>query len=191
VGPVLSPDYPIETERLSLRPFRADDFEALHRIHSEPLVTEHLYWYPRDERKVREVLEQKIDGAEIRERGKGLTMAVELRDSPGAIGDVDLFWTSPEHRQGEVGYVFDPAHHGKGYATEAVAVLLELGFDGLGLHRITGRLDARNEASARVLEKNGMRREAHLVENELVKGVWTDELIYAILEREWRARADG
>jgi len=65
--------------------------------------------------------------------------------------------------------------------------MLRLGFEGLGLHRITGRLDGRNAASARVLERLGMRREAHLVENELVKGEWTDEVVYAMLDREWRA----
>ena len=65
--------------------------------------------------------------------------------------------------------------------------MLRIGFEELGLHRIAGRLDARNEASARVLERLGMRREAHLVENEFVKGEWTDELVYAMLEQEWRA----
>ena len=95
---------------------------------------------------------------------------------------------SKEHEQGEVGYVFDTAYHGRGYATEAVGALLRLGFEGLGLHRIAGHLDARNTASARVLERAGLRREAHLVENEFVKGEWTDELIYGILRREWAAR---
>jgi RimJ/RimL family protein N-acetyltransferase len=66
--------------------------------------------------------------------------------------------------------------------------MLALGFEGLGLHRIAGRLDGRNVASARVLERLGMRREAHLVENERVKGEWTDEVVYALLAREWVTR---
>ena len=52
-----------------------------------------------------------------------------------------------------------------------------------------GRLEPRNAPSAKVLERLGMRLEAHLVENEWVKGEWQSELVYAILEREWRARA--
>ncbi|HYH88211.1 MAG TPA: GNAT family N-acetyltransferase [Solirubrobacteraceae bacterium] len=60
-------------------------------------------------------------------------------------------------------------------------------FESYGLHRVSGRLEARNVASARVLERLGMRREAHLVENEWVKGEWQSELVYALLEREWRA----
>jgi RimJ/RimL family protein N-acetyltransferase len=55
------------------------------------------------------------------------------------------------------------------------------------MHRVIGRLEARNDASARLLEKLGMRREAHLVENEWVKGEWQSELVYAILAEEWRA----
>jgi RimJ/RimL family protein N-acetyltransferase len=65
--------------------------------------------------------------------------------------------------------------------------MLRLGFVELGLHRIIGQCDARNTASARVMERLGMRREAHLIANEFVKGEWTDELIYAMLDREWKA----
>ncbi len=97
-----------------------------------------------------------------------------------------LFWCG--EGQAEVGYVLTPAHYGHGYATEAVGVLLRLGFEDLGLHRIAARCDARNTASARVMERAGLRREAHLVQSEFVKGGWTDELIYAILRREWQAR---
>ncbi len=66
-------------------------------------------------------------------------------------------------------------------------MLLSLGFEEMKLHRIVGRCDARNTASARLLERLGMRREAHLVQNEWVKGEWTDELIFAMLDGEWAA----
>ena len=78
--------------------------------------------------------------------------------------------------------------YSRGLATEAAVALLRLGFEGLGLHRITGHLDARNIASARVLERAGLAREAHLVENEFVKGEWSDELVYAMLRSEWEVR---
>ena len=76
-------------------------------------------------------------------------------------------------------------HQGNGYATEAARPLLDWAFGDLALHRVIGRTEARNTGSARVLEKLGMRREAHLVENEWVKGEWQSELVYAILDREW------
>ena len=117
-----------------------------------------------------------------------LLLAVIVRDSGAAVGHVTLELASREHWQGEIGYVVHPDHHGRGYATEAATLMLRLGFEHLHLHRIVGRLDARNVASARVLERLGMRREAHLRENELIKGVWCDELVYAMLATEWEAR---
>jgi RimJ/RimL family protein N-acetyltransferase len=91
----------------------------------------------------------------------------------------------PEHGSVEVGFSFLPAHQGNGYATEAARALVDWAF-GVGHHRVYGRLEVRNTASARVLEKLGMRREAHLVENEWIKGEWQSEFVYAILDREWQ-----
>jgi RimJ/RimL family protein N-acetyltransferase len=90
-----------------------------------------------------------------------------------------------EHRSIELGFSFAPAHQRNGYATEAARALVDWAFS-IGFHRVYGRTEARNVASARVLEKLGMRQEGHLVENEWVKGEWQSELVYAILDREWR-----
>ncbi len=185
---MLKPSYPIRTDRLILRPYTPADLDGLYAIHRLPQVARYLYWEPRDREQTREALERKIGETALLEEGQSLTLAVELAATGELLGDVLLIWHSRSQRAGEIGYVFHPGHHGRGYATEAGRVMLELGFDGLGLHRIVGRLDARNEASARVLEKLGMRREAHFVDNEIVKGEWTSELVYAVLRREWRAR---
>ena len=104
------------------------------------------------------------------------------------VGDISFFLTSAEHRQGEIGFIVHPDHQGRGYASEATRALLELGFGTFGLHRVVGRAEARNVASARVLEKPGMRLEAHLVENELVKGEWQSELVYAVRQSQSRRR---
>lgn len=184
---MLRPDYPIKTERLILRPYTPADLEDLFDIQSRSQVTRYLYWEPRDRRETREVLERKIRASVLGVEGEGLQLAVELPESGKVIGDVVLIWKSRAHRQGEVGYVFHPDHGGHGYATEAAREMLRLGFEELGLHRIAGRIDGRNTASARVLERLGMRREAHFVQNEMVKGEWTDEIVYAMLADEWRA----
>ena len=133
------------------------------------------------------MLAEKQQRTAIEKEGDPINLAGVLADSGELVGDFTLWMTSEKHRQGEVGYILHPAHGGHGYATEGARALLRLGFEELRLHRICGRLDGRNTASARVLERVGMRREAHLVENEHVKGQWTDEVIYAMLAREWRA----
>ncbi|MFC8619562.1 GNAT family N-acetyltransferase [Micromonospora purpureochromogenes] len=184
---MLVPDLPVRTARLDLRLFTADDFDALHAYQSRPDVTRYLYFGPNDEAASREALARKRARVALREPGDVLNLAMVRRETGEVVGDVLLTWTSAEHRQGEIGYVLHPDHAGRGYATEASREMLRLGFDRLGLHRIVGRLDARNTASARVLERLGMRREAHLRENEFVKGEWCDELVYALLARDWRA----
>jgi RimJ/RimL family protein N-acetyltransferase len=183
------PDYPLRTARLTLRPYGMDDLDALHDIQSRPEVTRYLLYDARDRDQVRAVLGERIR-ADSFERD-AVDLAVVLPDTGTLIGDVVLFLRSREHRQGEIGYLFHPDYGGRGYATEAAAALLRLGFDGYGLHRIIGRIDARNTASARVLERLGMRREAHFVQNEIVKGEWTDEIVYALLEGEWRSKQAG
>jgi RimJ/RimL family protein N-acetyltransferase len=178
---------PIETSRLRLRPFVAGDLGALHTIRSREDVHRWLYSEPATEAEVREALERRIAG--IRDAPEtGVALAVELAATGELLGDVSLTLGPPEHRQAEIGFTFHPGHHGRGYATEAARAVVALAFGTYDLHRVYGRLEARNIASARVLEKLGMRREAHLVENEWVKGEWQSELVYALLAREWSER---
>jgi RimJ/RimL family protein N-acetyltransferase len=185
---VLRPAYPLETARLTLRPFLAGDLQDLFAVQSRPEVARFLYWEARDLGQVRQVLDAKLQESALREEGDRLSLAVVWREVGAVVGEVMLRWLSREHRQGEVGFVFHPGYQGRGLATEAAEVMLELGFAGLGLHRVIGRCDARNLPSARLMERLGMRREAHFVHNEIFKGAWGDELVYAMLEHEWRAR---
>jgi RimJ/RimL family protein N-acetyltransferase len=102
------------------------------------------------------------------------------------IGEVLLKWASD--RQGELGFAFGRDHHGHGYAAEAARALLHLGFDRLGFHRISAVCIDGNRASARLLQRLGFRHEATFVDGVHFKGDWATELVFALLEDEWRAR---
>jgi RimJ/RimL family protein N-acetyltransferase len=182
----MKPDWPLETERLMLRPFADGDLDALHAMHSDREVARYLYNEPRSYDEARQLLDRKIAGAELVAEGDWLSAAVVVRETGRVVGDMAMQWVSEMHRTGEIGFVFDPTAQGRGYATEASRPFLRVAFEDFGFHRVIGRTEARNVASARVLEKLGMRREAHLVENEWVKGEWQSELVYAMLDREWR-----
>jgi RimJ/RimL family protein N-acetyltransferase len=188
---VLRPAYPLETARLVLRPFSPGDLGELYAFHSLPEVARFLYWEARDLEQVRQVLDAKMGQTALEDEGQVLALAVVLRETGVVVGEVSLQWLSRRHRQGEIGFVFHPGYQGRGLATEAAEVVLGLGFDGLGLHRVIGRCDALNLPSARLMERLGMRQEAHFVHNEIFKGAWGDELVYAMLEDEWRARVSG
>ena len=188
-GPPFAPAYPLLTERLRLRPFASDDLETVAGYYLLPEVHRYLYTEPGTREHLASTLASWARMTAISRSGDSLKLAVVRRDGGGPIGDVSLEWHSGVDRKAEVGYVFDPAHGGQGFATEAARLMVGLAFDRLGAHRVIGRCDGRNLASARVLERLGMRREAHLIENEWVKDEWTDEVVYAILDREWRALA--
>ena len=182
------PPFRLETDRLLLRPFAPSDHDALHAIFSREEVVRYLYEGPHDEDEVQRRLDLKITQRSIERPGDILRLAVLSKANGRVMGDVVLHWMDDEHRSAEVGFALHPDHQGKGYTTEAVQVLLRVAFEVLGLHRVFGRTEARNVASARVMEKLGMRQEAHFVENEFVKDEWQSELVYAILDREWEAR---
>jgi RimJ/RimL family protein N-acetyltransferase len=173
---------------LLLRPYAPSDLEALLAIYSRPDVVRYLYYETRDEDEVRELLARKVAQRSLDEPGDVLALAVVLKANGRVIGDVILAWLDNEHHQGEIGYVIHPDHQGKGYAKEAAKVLLRIAFEEAGLHRVIGSLDSRNEASAALMEGIGMRREAHFVENEFVKGEWQSEVVYAILQSEWNTK---
>jgi RimJ/RimL family protein N-acetyltransferase len=188
---MLNTAYPIKTERLLLRPFAERDLDDVFAFQSREDVTRYLYWNPRDREEVAEILKEWMAVPPMDADGQSLALAAELRESSRVIGSLFLFQRSVEHRQGEIGFVFNPDYQGRGLATEGSAELLRLGFEALNLHRLCGRCDARNQASANLMERLGMRPEAHLIQNERVKGEWTDELVFAILAEEWWAGAGG
>ena len=153
--------WPVRTERLSLRRANADDLEATWRFRQLESVTR---WLSRAAGTFEEHRSQSIeDGwaqADVAEQARGT--------------------------QGHLGWVLDPDHAGRGYATEAVRELLRICFEDLGLRRVDAGCFAANEASWRLMERVGMRREAHNVRESLHReGGWMDGYLYALLADEW------
>jgi RimJ/RimL family protein N-acetyltransferase len=182
---VAVPNLPIRTERLALRAFEAEDHAALLALHEREDVTRYLPFGVRDADEVREVLARKMAATRLGQEGDALELAATLREDGRLVGDVSLFHRSTVHRAAEVGYLFDPAHHGRGLATEATDALLWIAFQHVGYHRVYGRLDARNAASARLLERLGFTREGLRRSHTWIKGEWTDDLLYGLLADEW------
>ena len=160
-------------------------------MRSDAEVARYLYDEPFSPDRTRDLLARRIAATSWAAEGDWLGAVAVERESGIVVGEVGLFWISDRDRTAEIGFIFDPRHQGKGFATEASQALLEWAFGGAGLHRVIGRTEARNTASNRVLEKLGMRLEAHFVENEWVKDEWQSELVYAILDREWTAAGES
>ena len=184
----VTPTLPVRTRRLVLRQFDAGDVEALLLFHSDPDAVRYVPYPPRDRDAVATVLARKMTSTALRDEGDLIELAVTMAGDGTLIGDVLLALRSVENETLEIGYIFSPAHGGQGYATEAVAALLDLAFGKLGARRVVARVDERNVSSRALLERLGVRLEALLVENEWLKGELTSEAGYAVLAREWSGR---
>ena len=156
-----------ETERLRLRTYTDDDFDAFFDLHRREDVARYLPWHPRDEQAAREAL-ARHQRLTVEVDDQGVTLAAFDKATERLVGDFVLILRSVEHRRGEVGYVLHPDFAGRGLATEGARVMLDIAF-----------------------EKLGLRHEAHLVQNELFKGEWTDEDDFAILHDEWQKLRSG
>ena len=181
----LYPTYPLHTERLALRPFTRGDVDGVFAYRRLDEVARYLFDHPLSREECALAVQQRITQTGLAEVDDKIILAVELSETGALIGEVSLIWRSVEARQGEVGWIFDPGYQGKGFATEAANFMLDLAFGPGDMHRVSARCDVRNEASWRLMERLGMRREAHFREHAIFKSSWDEEYIYAILWQEW------
>ena len=177
----------LESERLLLREFEPADWPALNAYTSNPEVIKYMFFGPTTEDETRNHIAECLATA-AEEPRRIFELAVVLRSENQLIGTVTLALNPHERRHAAFSYLFHPSYWGQGYATEAMRRLIDFGFAELNLHRVEDACDTRNHASARVMEKLGMRREGHLRETIWKDGEWHDEYLYAVLVQDW-ARA--
>lgn len=185
--------WPKRTKQLLLRPITHDDLPAIAAYLSLPEVfglTSRTYASPTE---VLEHLGERLTDPDY--------LGIAIEKDGALVGNAKLSirdaWaqvpaTQASRSLGEVGYTIDPTHAGRGYATEALAGLLAIAFDELGLRRVEAGCFAMNTASRRVLEKAGMRLEGVYLEESLHHELgWVDGASYALLASEWRDQQVG
>lgn len=176
--------FPLQTDRLILRRFTAEDATARFSYRQRVDVSKYLYMPPWTLEET--TLKTKDASAEpFAADNDHLVLAVERQSTPGVIGEVNFRLDNVAASQAETGYIFHPEMQGSGYASEAMRALLQVGFAHIGFHRIFARLDEENLGSVKMSQRLGMRQEARLVENDVRDGVLGTELIFAMLRSEW------
>lgn len=178
----------IETLRLVLREFTVDDWRAVQAYQCDPRYLVFYERVPPTDAEAQAFVGRFLEW-QLEEPRWRMQLAVCLAGGAEPIGNVGLRRAAPGAPVADMGYELDPEFWGRGYATEAAHAVLDHGFGVLGLHRIHAHCVAENAASARVLEKLGMRLEGRLREAEQVGGRWHDVLLYGVLAREWTPRA--
>jgi RimJ/RimL family protein N-acetyltransferase len=180
---------PLRTGRLLLRPMISDDVDDIHAYQSLEEVCRYVPFEPRTRAEVAEKLAKYSTALALGGDGDYWQLAIELADSPGhVIGDVFFTIRDLANATAEIGWTMHPDHSGSGYMTEAAGAVLGLAFGEIGLHRVIANLDPRNDRSAALCERLGMRREAYFIEDMWFKGAWADTWIYGIVDHEWAGR---
>jgi ribosomal-protein-alanine N-acetyltransferase len=168
----------IETQRLRIRSFQPNDWQAVYDYTSDPAVMMYIPEGPFTPEQAKAFVADNM-GEQAR------FVAVLLKTGDMLVGHMEFHpWFAPQTY--EIGWIFNRACHGHGYATEAAMALLQYGFETLRLHRMIATCQPENIASCRVMEKLGMRREAHF--RKCIRrpdNQWWDEYFYALLEEEW------
>jgi RimJ/RimL family protein N-acetyltransferase len=177
----------LRTARLLLRPFGDEDAAALFALQSNGHVLR--YWDAPAWSDPSHALGFIAACRQMADEGTGVRLAVERLSDGRFIGWCTSNRWNPGHRSASLGYCFDDAAWGHGYATEATGVLLTWAFDHLDMNRVQAETDTRNLASARVLEKLGFVREGLLREDCVVNGDVSDSWVFGLLRREWHPPA--
>ncbi|MFF9066216.1 GNAT family N-acetyltransferase [Streptomyces sp. NPDC014891] len=179
----------LRTDRLRLRPFTDADAAPLYALQSDAHVLRYWDSPPWTERADAERFLATCRA--IEREGGGARVAVERASDGTFIGWCGLTGWNPDFRSASLGYAFEAAAWGHGYATETARAVLDWAFDSLDLNRVQSETDTRNLASARVLEKLGFVREGTLREDCVVNGDVSDSWVFGLLRREWQGTAGG
>lgn len=178
----VAPVWPLRTERLLLRPWRAGDETALAEAWADEDYASLLLTGTQNPAEVAEMVRRRS------EPGDGRFVGLVAEHDGEVVGDSILIIRGTGLTEGEIGWTVMPRHAGRGYATEAARAVLRMAFEHYGLRRVVANLDARNDRSAALCERLGMRRETHRLGDFWSKGRWTDSYEYALLRDEWQAQ---
>jgi len=159
----------IRCRRLVLRELKEADADAVNEFSSDPEVIRFMDWGPNSREDDLAFIRRAIASRRQRPRAD-FAIAIVLDKENRLIGGVAIRVSNSKNKKGWIGYCLKRSFWNKGYATEATRALLKFGFEHLRLHRVFATCDSANVASARVLEKAGMKREGHLREFKCVKG---------------------
>lgn len=174
----------INTERLVLRNLEANDGPRVFSYHRHPDVARFQSWGTESV----DVIQTYIRGlasVEPGTPGKWYQVGIYLRAGDKLIGDCGFRVPPDTPEQVEIGITLAPEFQGKGFATETLRALLTYLFVDLKKHRVFGSVDPRNDSSMRLLERIGMRKEAHFVKSLWFRGEWVDDVVFAMLGEEW------
>lgn len=177
-----------KTERLFIRPVSINDKESMFGYRADPETSKYLSLVPSNVDDVAIFINKTSSDIDV--PGTWFQFVIIEQMSNQLIGDIGIHFleNDPENKQVEIGYTLDRNYQGNGYATEALTIIISYLFTTLNKHRISASIAPVNIASIKLIERLGFRKEAHFKESLFFHGKWVDDMVFAILAKEWIER---
>ncbi len=172
------------TERLELRPVTMDDKASIFAYRSDAETNKYQGWIPKNHKDVEEFI-GKVSSIPDQPDSWFQLVIIEKKTKK-LIGDLGIHFLDSDNKQVEIGCTLNKDYHGKGYATEVLKKVIDYLFNDLNKHRIITSIDPSNSASIRLVERLGFRKEAHFIKSLYLNGKWVDDMVFALLEKEWK-----
>jgi len=173
----------LETKRLIIRPMTLDDKFEVFEYRSDTETNKYQGWIPETMDDVESFI-GKIS-KQINEPETWFQFVIVEKETQKIVGDMGIHFFDSENKQVEIGCTLNKNFHGQGYATESIKRVIDYLFKELKKHRIIASIDPDNTNSIRLVERIGFRKEAHFVESLFIHGKWADDVIYAMIEKDW------
>ncbi|MBS2211817.1 GNAT family N-acetyltransferase [Carboxylicivirga mesophila] len=174
----------LQTKRLIIRPIDADDATALFKYRSDKEANQYQGWIPETIADAEAFIAKVAKQVNVPDTWFQLVLIEPATQQ--IIGDVGLHFFDSDNQQVEIGCTIDKTFQGRGFATEALEVVVDYLFNHLSKHRIITSIDPANSSSIKLVERLGFRKEAHFVQSLLINGQWVDDLVYAVLKKDWK-----
>mgnify|MGYP000507102768 CR=1 FL=1 len=174
----------IATERTILRPIASNDNEKVFAYRSDSEINKFQGWIPKNIEEVNDFISKNPETMNIPDSWFQLVIIENATQE--LIGDIGLHFIDKENFQCEIGCTIRKDDQGKGIATEVMRAIVNYLFNDLKKHRIVASIDPANINSIKLVERLGFRKEGHFKESLFIDGEWVDDIVYAILNNEWK-----
>jgi RimJ/RimL family protein N-acetyltransferase len=177
---------PILTERLTLRELEAGDAQRIFQYRSHPEVSRFQSWGTQSADEIRSYIDG-LSAAQANMPGSWYQIGIALRSAVELIGDCGFRTPETQPSQAELGITLAPEFQGRGYATEALRALMDYLLITLGKDRVFDSVGPSNVRSVALMQRVGMREEAHFANRLPFKGQWVDDVIFATRASDWKS----
>lgn len=173
----------LQSHRLLIRPIQNSDTADVFEYRSDAETNKYQGWIPKSEVEVSQFISKNPISFNLPDTW--FQLVIIEKESKKLVGDIGVHFMDTENLQVELGCTIHKLFQKNGFAKEALNEVIRFLFEDLNKHRITTSIDPKNTASIKLVESLGFRKEAHFIESLFLNGKWVDDMVYALLKKDF------